>query len=244
MTSMASRRPLLLFGFGERHASLAGRLLLLGYRPQHSDDLRTARAQLAEHPPGVRVVLSPTHFHPPDRARMLAELMEAAQPLGVCVIVTGELPAANVVSAWREDGASLCLWEPFNDSSLRFVVNRALYDSTRGEIRDEFRVPTDLVARVHSGSGDKPALVYNLSIGGAYLETPRPTSLRGRISVSFPLGDAPVTLEARVISTNVTGNLQRPNLPRGMGVRFEAIAPPDMAALAKYVSERGRSFEL
>jgi hypothetical protein len=124
------------------------------------------------------------------------------------------------------------------------VVNRALHDATRLQVRGKLRVPTDLVARVHSAAGDKPALVYNVSTGGAYLETPRPTAQGGRISVTFPLQPDPVTLSARVISTNVAGNLQRPNLPRGMGIRFDDYPPEKAAALEKYVSERARSFEL
>ena len=42
-----------------------------------------------------------------------------------------------------------------------------------------------------------------------------------RVTVELPLPAGSIELPATVVSTNVTGNLRRENLPRGMGVRFE-----------------------
>ena len=76
----------------------------------------------------------------------------------------------------------LCLWSPFQDRELRFVLNRALFDPTsnfygrdRNKVRHELRAPTSLGARIIVSGREKPALIYNLSIGGCYLETVRPT---------------------------------------------------------------------
>jgi hypothetical protein len=42
----------------------------------------------------------------------------------------------------------------------------------------------------------------------------------------------------------VPGNLRRPNLPLGMGVRFDALDEEATAALEAYVSERAGHFDL
>ena len=46
------------------------------------------------------------------------------------------------------------------------------------------------------------------------------------------------------ISTNVPGNLQRPNLPMGMGVEYEELSAENREAIEKYVQARARAFEL
>jgi hypothetical protein len=47
-----------------------------------------------------------------------------------------------------------------------------------------------------------------------------------------------------VVSTNVPGNLNRPNLPMGMGVQFLDAAPGARSALNGYVEERQADFEI
>jgi len=116
--------------------------------------------------------------------------------------------------------------------------------SERRSTRGELRVPTTMIARVFSAAGEKPALVYNLSEGGAYLETHRPTMSGGHVRVELPLPAGKRTLEAVVVSTNVPGNLQRPNLPLGMGVRFDQAEEQARREIARYVEERAAQFRL
>ena len=124
------------------------------------------------------------------------------------------------------------------DGELRFVVNRALYDRTRGEVRLDTRVPTDLMARVKGGGGEKPALVYNLSRGGAFLETHRPSMQGATVAVTFPFPGSSLTIQSKVVSANVPGNLQRHNLPKGMGVEFTDPTSEQIAAIDDYVVAR------
>ena len=85
-------------------------------------------------------------------------------------------------------------------------------------------------------------MVYNLSVTGSYLETMRPSQGGIRVTVELPLPAGTLELPATVVSTNVTGNLRRENLPRGMGVRFENLSREVEAALLQYIEERTAAF--
>jgi hypothetical protein len=241
--SPQEREPVLLYAFEKDHDLLAGRLVLLGVRPLRATSADEAAALISRQREGVRVALAPSTLTA-NRVGDLARMSQAAGPRGLRVVVVGERPSPADYARLRAGGAALCVWNPFTDAELRFVVNLALYDRTRGEVRQQVRVPTNLMARFRSGAGEKPALVYNLSTGGAYLETPRATMVGAAIQVTFPLPDGAVTVEARVVSTNVPGNLERQKLPRGMGVEFQNLAELPREAIAKYVAQRLRSYEL
>ncbi|MDX1649068.1 MAG: PilZ domain-containing protein, partial [Myxococcota bacterium] len=161
-------------------------------------------------------------------------------------VAVGPRPDARGVDRLRKAGLRFACFEPWTDSELRFILNRAIYDPSRARIsvRDGLRVPTNLMGRVFGGTGEKPVLVYNVSLGGAYLETHRPSSVGARIEVELPLEPEPLRLQARVVSTNVPGNMRRPNLPLGMGVRFETPDAEATERLTEYVSRRASQFEL
>jgi hypothetical protein len=59
-----------------------------------------------------------------------------------------------------------------------------------------------------------------------------------QIELHLPTSPEAVAVAADVIFTNVPGNLQRPNLPLGMGVSFQDIDAEARQAIARYVDER------
>jgi hypothetical protein len=241
---MSAREAVLLYAFGDEHDALAGRLVLLGYRPLRASEPGVAKELIARQEGAVRAMLMPVDAPFDDRRAALEELTSTTRSVGLQVVACGKPPAPEELDALRGDGVRFCLWAPNHDGELRFVVNRALYDRTRGEVRLDTRVPTDLMARVKGGGGEKPALVYNLSRGGAFLETHRPSMQGATVAVTFPFPGSPLTIQSKVVSANVPGNLQRHNLPRGMGVEFADPTSEQIAAIDEYVVARVRSFEI
>jgi hypothetical protein len=239
---MVKRMHVLLLGLGDRHDALAGRLLLLNFRPLRAETVDAAIALLPRVGEPVRAGIVPVDHACADLPAELTRLRRACGDISF--VVVGARPDPATAEAFRKADVRLCLWDRIEDSALRFVVNLALFDEQRGEVRGELRVPTPMVARVFSAAGEKPALVYNLSRGGAYLETHRPTGVGGHVKVELPLPSGKLTLPACVVSTNVPGNLQRPNLPLGMGVEFVTLPADAEAAVAHYVEERSGAFEL
>ena len=156
----------------------------------------------------------------------------------------GPEPGPRELEELREAGVEFALWKPFDDAALRFVLNEALQDPHSGESRNVLRAPTAMLARVFSAAGQKAALVYNLSERGAFLETLRPTSAKGHVRVELPLPTGTVTLAARVVTTNVPGNIQKPNLPMGMGVEFTDVPEETRHALAEHVEAMAERYRI
>jgi hypothetical protein len=121
---------------------------------------------------------------------------------------------------------------------LRFQVNRALNGDRADHGRAKPRVPTFLVARIHSGGRTKDAVVYSLSETGAFLETPRASMDGAAIEVELRLPGEVLTVHAQVVFSNVPGNLQRPNLPLGMGVHFGDMPRDARKRITEYVDDR------
>lgn len=238
------RSQILLFGFGRAHDELAGRVVLLGYRTLRASALDAAVDLLRRQAQPVRASMFPPDATFDARAAELKRLNDAAGPLGLRLIVSGSRPKDPELCRLKRDGVRFCLWRPFNDSELRFVLNAALYDDMRGQVRPSTRVPTSLIARVKSAAGEKPGMLYNLSSTGAFVETLRPNLPGGRIVLTIDFPDGAVATQASVVFANAPGNLQRPNVPIGMGVRFEGLTPPQADRISSYVAERIRAYEL
>lgn len=240
---MATRAQALMLGFGHEEAKIAlcDRLWSVGFRASPARDSVHAADLLSRNEP-VRVALVSSEAK--DPAGLIESLREIRGVRTLRIVLTGMRPDAAILSAARTAGASFGIWEPFHDSELRFVLNQAAFDETRGDVRDLLRVPTQLAALVHSGSGRKPAGVYNLSLHGTYLETPRPTGTSASVEIEFLLPESPVRVQADVVSTNVPGNLRKANRPIGMGLRFTEVGPVEEEALAKYILLRSGIYTL
>ncbi len=241
----------LLYAFGAEQAELARRVRQLGYAALVETEPRAAAARMARQHEPLRAVLLPAGFALPQRGDELDQLARAAGASGTCFVAVGERPSAEAERLLRDKHVRLCLWAPFHDRELRFVLNRALFDPGQGfydpekaEVRHDLRVPTALGVRVVVASRERPAHVYSLSLGGCFLETQRPTLVGGTIEVVLPLPLGEFRVSGRVVLTNVPGNLERPNLPRGMGIEFLRLGQEAGEALRHYVRERARAYEL
>ncbi len=217
---------LLLESTPERAAALARRIRSLGgYRPVAAKSPEQALRLAEDSRFDIRsVVLSPDFpFADPRRALARLRSLRSARPLRF--IATGPRPAAEALARLREAGVELALWEPFDDARLRFQINRSLAAPQQESVRRDQRAPTDWRARIRGAGREKEALVYSVSPGGAFLATPRPSMRGAQVSVELPLPAGNVSFEGRVLYTNVPGNLRRSDLPVGMAVAFETLAP-------------------
>jgi hypothetical protein len=241
----------LLYGFAEEAPLLASRVRAIGYETVAASEPRAAAAMMANAEPPFAAALLPTNFALPERGGELDHLLRAAGPFGLRLLAIGLRPDGAARAELRSRGVRLCLWSPFQEPELRFVLNRAAFDPSlgscetgRSDARALMRVPTELSALVHTGGRVKPALVYSLSAAGCFLETRRPCPVGGSLEVALALPEVELCLPGRVVLTNVPGNLQRSKLPCGMGVEFRQLAPQARDAVHVYVEERARSYEL
>jgi hypothetical protein len=213
---------LLLESTPERAASLAKRLHLLGgYRPVAAKSPEQALRMVEDTRFGIRAAMLAPDFPFADLAGALAALRAAAGARRLSFLAVGACPTAEILMRLRDAGVELALWEPYDDGRLRFQLNRALAGPAKESLRHDQRAPTDWRARVLGAGREKEALVYSISPGGAYLATPRPSMRGANICVVLPLPGGNLSLNGHVLYTNVPGNLQRPDLPVGMGVAFD-----------------------
>jgi CheY-like chemotaxis protein len=232
------RSVLVLDGGGAPRAALAHRLRRLGYRTVRAKSPEDAFRIVEEHRHQVAVALIPPDLAVIDLPAALAALAAGAPNAELSYVVTGQRPGAEALDELREAGVALALWEPFDDARLRFQVNRALAaDDFGGLPRREMRAPVELPAQVHQAGRQKPARTYTISAAGVYLETGRPAMRGASLEVEIPIGAGPLRLRGSVSHTNVPGNLQRSNLPVGMGVTFEELDETASNAIRRLVAE-------
>jgi hypothetical protein len=221
------------------------RLRELGYRVLRTKTVEQGHAALSDPRFAIRVAVIPPDLPVPDLARALATLRTPASKKLVCFLVTGMRPDADERSLLRRAGLELALWEPFDDHTLQFQVNRALVEGgSPPRKRHSARVPTSWPVRVTAGEREKQAKVYCVSAHGAFLATSRPSLPKALIHFSLPLPSGDVRLSGEVVMTNVPGNLVRGNLPVGMGVRFAGYNRQTEEAILAFTKERSRALRV
>jgi hypothetical protein len=208
---------------------LATRARRVGFRVLRAKTPEEAREALRDGRHAVGAVVIPPDLVAPDLRLALSGFRDLAEEGRLPVLVAGAPPRSEERKRLRDAGAELALFEPLDDHTLRFQLNRALAPSTSdgpggGGERRAVRVPTDWPVRVRMGGREKPARIYCISSSGAYLATSRPSFRGSLLYVTVPLPSGTVDLAGRVVMTNVPGNLVRENLPLGMAVQFTGTA--------------------
>jgi hypothetical protein len=242
MTSPAS--VLALGGHGSHAWALAERASRLGFQLVRAKTPEDAIALRAERGFQVGAALIDSEFPAPDLRDALQAIRTRLEASELEFIATGPHPDDETSLRLGEAGVELALWEPVGNHTLRFQLNRALARIHPNLMRGERRVPTEWRVNVFTGGRQKAADVYSISGGGAFLATPQPSMSGAQIAVELPLPTGRTTLDARVIYTNVPGNLKLPKLPHGMAIRFSAPEPAEMHAIAEVVSQTAASLAL
>jgi hypothetical protein len=245
---MSTRSVLVVDAGGHPLEPVAQRLRLLGIPALRAKTAAEARAALGDPRAALGAVLIPPDPPALDLPRALRALSRAADGSALPLLVCGPRPEPEARARLREAGAELALWDPLDDHTLRFQVNRALARAGPGKVpRRALRVPAHWPVQVRMGARTRPAHVYSVSARGAFLATAGPALRRSLVHVTLPLADEagePLRVAGEVVATNVPGNLRRRNLPLGMGVRFLGLGPNAERALQRYADERARELVL
>jgi hypothetical protein len=234
------REVLLIAEDGADSASLLlQRLRGLGFRTtwaRHRDELERS---LARPDPPLRAVLLGTGVPSASLSGLAVPLRHYLASGEATGLAVGGAATPGIRRRLRELGFTLALWRPFDDHTLRFQVNRAFLRARgRGPARSELRAPLACQVEVLTAGRYQAARLYNLSEGGAFLETPRPSRVGAEIGVELQLPTGPRSLPASVQHINAPGNLLRPQVPVGMGIRFRNPSPAVSGDLARIVAQR------
>ncbi len=243
---MANPRDLLLIDAGDQPLQvLTGRLKRLGFRVIPVKTPEAAGDVIADPRFRVGAAVVPPDLPVANLRGALASLRGFAPSGELTFLATGPRPGAEEQARLRDAGVRFGLWDPVDSHTLRFLVNYSLADEpSLNRERRSLRVPADWPVQVRTGRREKDARVYAISAGGAYLATERPLMRRSLVHLTLPLPSGAIQATARVVMTNVPGNLMRRNLPVGMGVSFTGTPSDHEAALQTYAEERFRQLEL
>ena len=237
---MKQRPSLLIVDVGQEPlGQLAMRLAQLGFHALRAKTAEQAFETLQDPRYAVGAVLLPEDLPVFDLDRALEAFRGSDDDRTPTLVACGVRPDIDRRNRLRTAGADLALWNPVDDHTLRFQLNRALAAGGPPlHSRQNERVPTNWPIRVRAGSREKHAKLYSVSAQGAFIATSSPSMTRSRISFSLPLPSEDCTVAAEVVMTNVPGNLVKSNLPIGMGVRFTELDSETRAALLAYTGER------
>jgi hypothetical protein len=218
------------------------RLLRLGIDVFYTKDLDEAQLLARQEAPRIGAVVFPPDLDAAALAGLARRIGASRRGVAPTLLVVGEEPDAERKAALRASGIERALFEPYDESTLRFVVNAAVHGGSEGDPRRETRVPVTLRGRVYMGLRRKDVLVSTLSAAGAYLETPHPDEPGSqlRIELDLPGDGGPLFAKARV--EYVPDPNARRGLPMGMGVVFQPLAGPDEARLRAFIHEQAQRF--
>lgn len=235
------REVLILDASSPSMARLAERIPQLGFRAVLAKTPEEAQQALLDPRRAIGGAVVPLHLPALDRARALEHLRDQSAGGRLPYLVVGRRPGSRERRRLRNAGVDLAAWEPVHDHVLRFQLNRTLADDPRlPNGRRALRVPTDLPVGVLAGGRDKEAMLYCVSLAGAYVVTTRPSMPRTPVELGLPLPGGIVSVAGVVRNTNVPGNLRKENLPDGMGIEFQDVPPTVERALRDFIERQER----
>jgi len=240
---MIQRRDVLVLGAESPPMQrMCQRIARLGYRALPAKTPEQAHVLLRISRSMIGAVVLPPELPVLDLRRALCFMSALVFGSELAFLAAGPAPAPEERRRLCDAGVDLALFDPLDEATLRFQVNRALAGSlvVRGS-RGALRAPAAWPLRVWVGSRCKEASLYNLSSSGAWLVTEAPSPRSSRVQVELPRELGGARLPARVVRTNVPGNLRQWNLPLGMSVAFEDMPLEAEAAIHLWAEERLRA---
>ena len=108
------------------------------------------------------------------------------------------------------------------------------------ERRRSGRVPVEIQIQYETADGFFEDYIRNLSLGGIFIETPKPLPMNTKLKVQFSLPDmsAPIVADGVVVHTLRLGQPKNPSVS-GMGIRFSELDAASTETLESYLQARG-----
>jgi hypothetical protein len=225
-----------------RTETLAAQLVRHGVEPIRVAELSEATMLVRSQSYVFSGVLVPTSL-PASRVAKALETMRQTESV-LPAMAYGKMPDPAQRKILRQAGVVLALWDGWDEGVLRFQINRLNSGERISRARSSRRVPTHAPARVLVGGREKHGVLYSLSEGGCFIETARASMDGARLRTLFELDGERFELDGIVAFANVPGNLQRPNLPLGMGIEFDHPDAATCKAIARVIQERLASLEV
>jgi CheY-like chemotaxis protein len=222
--------------------ALATSLVRLGVEPILVENLEEAAEIVTSGQYVIAGVLLPSYL-PGTDIRNAMKGMQRHEPM-LHAMAYGKAPEPAQRILLQQAGVLFALWDGYDEGVLRFQINRFVSKEGDHALRDSQRAPTHTPIRMLLGGREKEGMLYSISEGGCFVETKRASMEGAQLQLIFRLVDVDYSLDGVVAFSNVPGNLQRPNLPLGMGVRFESMPDEARWQLADFIRDRMDALEV
>jgi DNA-binding response OmpR family regulator len=222
--------------------ALATSLVRLGIEPIRVTSLSEAAETVKSRQYAIRGILLPGDL-PGTDVKNAMKSMHRREPM-LQAMAYGKAPDEAQRIHLRRAGVLLALWEGYDDGVLRFQINRLVTRDTEHSIRSSRRAPIHTPIRILVSGREKMGILYSISEGGCFIETQRASMEGAHLRLMFRLANIDYALDGSVAFSNVPGNLQRPNLPLGMGVGFEDMPNEARWQLADFIRDRMDALEV
>jgi hypothetical protein len=219
---------------------LALRLVRMGVNVHYANDFDETVLLAHQAADDVGAVIVPS-----DRATdWLPMILKRLHLPPAAVVPAGERPDDATVESLRSQDVRWALWTLDDDRTVRFVVTAAMSETDDAEIRFDLRVPIDLEGSVQRGPLDRPCQIRNLSEGGALVALEPLVPVGSRITIHLDLGDASLSLRAKVAWSTESNEAQPTEANPVMGLRFDDVDPEARGALSRFLAGQLRRFHL
>ena len=225
-----------------RSDTLATQLVRLGVESIRVSNLGEAVDTIKSNQYAISAVLVPSEFEGKTLRKALKSMRRRVPVLPA--MAYGKVPTAAQRKVLRQAGVLLALWDGYDEGVLRFQINRLVSGENQNAVRGSRRAPIHTPVRIVVGGREKQGEMYSVSEGGCFVESPRASMEGAQIQMSFVLEERSFEVEGIVVFANVPGNLQRPNLPLGMGVRFPDLSDTKRRAIGEFIQGRMDSLEV
>jgi hypothetical protein len=217
--------------------TVALRLLRLGIDTSYAKDPDEAFLWAQQEAGRIRAILFAPGIDIHDVMTLATQVATRAQMEPPNLIVIGARPEDEVVDRLRKGGVQWALWEPYDESALRWVVNEAMAPAEATGSRQEPRVPTTFLGKTWYRTNRKDVVISSLSVGGAFLESPNPFWEGIELTLEIPLPGGPLVTKATV-------RYQTEGRNSGMGVTFAGLDLDKQMRLESYVQENAGLYTL